>query len=49
MNNILETFEIETKPHNNFVCRLDPLLFTFTILIIVIFLYIIQFKIVKSS
>lgn len=45
MNNILETFEIHSQHDNNYVCKMDPMLFLLVIMIVTIFLYIIQFKI----
>lgn len=45
MNDIVETFEIHTSHNNQFVCKMDPMLFLVVIMILTIFLYIIQFKI----
>jgi hypothetical protein len=45
MNNIIETFEIQTLHDNTFVCKMDPMLFLIGIMIIIILLYIMQFKV----
>ena len=44
MNDIVETFEIQTSHNDNNVCKMDPMLFLGLILIFTIFMYIIQFK-----
>jgi hypothetical protein len=45
MNNVIETFEIQTTHNNNNVCKMDPMLFFIAILVFTIFMYIVQFKI----
>jgi hypothetical protein len=45
MNNILETFELYTSHDNNYVCRIDPMLFLMSIMVFIIIIYIIQFKV----
>jgi hypothetical protein len=45
MNNIIETFEIETTYDNNNVCKMDPMLFLIVIMVFAIFIYIVQFKV----
>ena len=45
MNDLVETFEIYSGPDNNFVCKMDPMLFLLTIMVFVILLYIVHFKI----
>lgn len=44
MDDLIETFEIYSGTDNNFVCRMDPMLFLLVIMITIILLYIIQFK-----
>lgn len=45
MNDIIETFEIQTSHDNNNVCKMDPMLFFMVIMIFTIFIYIVQFKV----
>ncbi len=45
MNNIIETFEIQTLHDNNNVCKMDPMLFCIVIMVFTIFIYIVQFKV----
>jgi hypothetical protein len=45
MNDLIETFEIQTSYNNENVCKIDPMLFLVIIMILTIFLYIVQFKI----
>jgi hypothetical protein len=45
MDDIVETFEIQTSHNNIFVCKMDLMLFLIVVMIIIILLYIIQFKI----
>lgn len=45
MDNLVETFEIHSGLDNNFICRMDPMLFLLVVMVILILLYIIQFKI----
>ena len=45
MNEIIETFELHTSLDNNFVCKMDPMLFFVVIMLLTIFLYIVQFRI----
>lgn len=44
MNDIIETFEIQTT-HNSNVCKMDPMIFFILILVLTILIYIVQFKI----
>lgn len=45
MNDIIETFEIQTIYNNENVCKIDPMLFLVIIMMVAIFFYIVQFKI----
>ncbi len=45
MNNIFQTFELYTSHDNNYVCRIDPMLFLMGIMVFIIIIYIIQFKV----
>lgn len=45
MDDVLETFEIETTYDNENVCRIDPMIFTVIIMLLAIILYIVQFRI----
>jgi hypothetical protein len=45
MNDILETFELQTIYNNDKVCKMDPMLFLVVVMVFAIILYIVQFKI----
>ena len=45
MNNILETFELYTSYDNNYVYKIDPMLFFISIMVFIIIIYIVQFKV----